>query len=263
MTPRLTILLGILLLSTRAIATPTLIVVIGAPGEEEYARQFKKWSGQWTEVTKKAKATLHIIRIQDKKSSDKPDKDQLKELIGAQPKNDPKPLWLVLMGHGTYDGKTAKFNLRGPDLSASELAEWLKNHERPLALINCASSSGPFIAALSGPNRTIATATRSGFEQNYTRLGGHLAAAITDPTADLDKDQQVSLLEAFLAAAHRTAEFYKTEGRLATEHPLIDDNADGRGTPDSHRTDCFDDFSSIATWVPMFFIRQFGLIEDE
>ena len=137
----------------------------------------------------------------------------------------------MLIGHGTYDGKTAKFNLRGSDLNAYELSEWLKNHERPTAVVNCASSSGPFIAALSGPNRVIATATRSGFEQNFTRLGSHLAAAITDPTADLDKDQQISLLEAFLTAAHRTAEFYKTEGRLATEHPLIDDNADGRGTP--------------------------------
>ncbi len=231
MTPRLTILLGILLLSTRAIATPTLIVVIGAPGEEEYARQFKKWSEQWGEATQKAKATLHTIGMQEKKTSGKSDKEQFRKIIEAQPKKDTKPLWLILIGHGTYDGKSAKFNLRGPDLSAGELAEWLKNHERPLAIINCASSSGPFVAALSGPNRTIATATRSGFEQNYTRLGGHLAAAISDPTADLDKDQQVSLLEAFLTAAHRTAEFYKTEGRLSTEHPLIDDNTDGRGTP--------------------------------
>ena len=198
MTQRLVVILSVLLLATRVLAAPTLIVVMGAPGEEEYARQFKKWVGQWTEATQKAKATLHTIGIQDKKSSDKPDKDQLKKLIDAQPRKDAEPLWLVLIGHGTYDGKTAKFNLRGPDLSASELAQWLKDHERPLAIINCASSSGPFIAALSSPNRTIATATRSGFEQNFTRLGGLLAAAITDPTADLDMDQQVSLLEAFL-----------------------------------------------------------------
>ena len=230
MTQRLTIILSALLLATHVLAAPTLIVVMGAPGEEEYTRQFKKWSGQWGEAAKKAKAALHTIGIEDKKTPDKPDKEQLRKLIVAQPRDDAEPLWLVLIGHGTYDGKSAKFNLHGPDLSASELARWLKNHECPLAIINCASSSGPFIAALSGPNRTIATATRSGFEQNFTRLGGHLATALTDPTADLDKDQQVSLLEAFLTAAHRTAEFYKTEGRLATEHPLIDDNADGRGT---------------------------------
>ena len=230
MTQRLVVMLGALLLATRVLPAPTLIVVMGAPGEEEYTRQFKKWSGQWGEAAQKAKATLHTIGIGDKITSDKPDKEQLRKLIVAQPRDDAEPLWLVLIGHGTYDGKTAKFNLRGPDLSASELARWLKNHECPLAIINCASSSGPFIAPLSGPNRTIATATRSGFEQNFTRLGGHLATALTDPTTDLDKDQQVSLLEAFLTAAHRTAEFYKTEGRLATEHPLIDDNADGRGT---------------------------------
>jgi len=228
---RLAIIFAALLLANRVLATPTLIVVTGAPGEEEYTRQFKKWSEQWTEASQKAKATLHPIGIEDKKTYNKSDKEQLKKLIEAQPKKDAEPLWLVLIGHGTYDGKTAKFNLRGPDLSAAELAKWLKNYERPLAIINCASSSGPFVAALSGPNRTIATATRSGYEQNFTRLGGYLAAAITDPTADLDKDQQVSLLEAFLTAANRTAEFYKAEGRLATEHPLIDDNADGRGTP--------------------------------
>ena len=33
------------------------------------------------------------------------------------------------------------------------------------------------------------------------------------------------------SASARLTEFYKTEGRLATEHPLIDDNGDGLGTP--------------------------------
>ena len=66
MTPRLAIVLSVFLLATRALTAPTLIIVMGAPGVDEYARQFKKWSGQWTETTQKAKATLHIIGIQDK-----------------------------------------------------------------------------------------------------------------------------------------------------------------------------------------------------
>ncbi|MBL69731.1 MAG: hypothetical protein CMO74_15020 [Verrucomicrobiales bacterium] len=209
------------LFATSTHAAPTLILINGAPGTEEYGRLFKKWAGQWEATAKQGKAELHQVS----------GKDKLKSLLSAQPKNSPEPLWLVMIGHGTFDGKTAKFNLRGPDLSAAELAEWLKDHERPLAIINCASSSAPFINALSGPNRVILTATRSGAEQNFARLGGHLATAITDPKADLDKDEQVSLLEAFLTAAHRTAEFYKTESRLATEHALIDDNGDTRGTP--------------------------------
>ncbi len=128
MTQRLVVMLGALLLATRVLPAPTLIVVMGAPGEEEYTRQFKKWSGQWGEAAQKAKATLHTIGIGDKITSDKPDKEQLRKLIVAQPRNDAEPLWLVLIGHGTYDGKSAKFNLRGPDLSASELAQWLKDH---------------------------------------------------------------------------------------------------------------------------------------
>ena len=49
-----------------------------------------------------------------------------------------------------------------------------------------------------------------------------MAEALLDPTADLDQDGDTSLLEAFLAAQARTGEFYKTEGRLASEHALIE-----------------------------------------
>jgi hypothetical protein len=38
-------------------------------------------------------------------------------------------------------------------------------------------------------------------------------------------------LEAYLAASNRVEEFYKQEGRLATEHALLDDTGDGLGTP--------------------------------
>jgi hypothetical protein len=77
----------------------------------------------------------------------------------------------------------------------------------------------------------IVTATQSGQEIQFARFGDQMSAAIADPAADLDKDGQTSLLEAFLAASHRVEEFYKQNGRLATEHALIDDNGDARGTP--------------------------------
>jgi hypothetical protein len=89
---------------------------------------------------------------------------------------------------------------------------------------------------LTGPQRIIVTATRSGDEQNYARFGAFFAEAIGNLEADLDHDRTVSVLEAFLAAAAATAAFYAEEGRLATEHPLLDDNGDGRGTsPDFYR----------------------------
>ena len=137
----------------------------------------------------------------------------------------------MFIGHGTYDGHAAKFNLRGPDLSAEELAEWLAPMKRPIAVIQCASASAPFINRLAGENRVVITATKSGDEQNFARFGQYMSAAIADPRADLDKDGQVSLLEAYLTACRQVDEFYEQEARLATEHALLDDNGDGLGTP--------------------------------
>jgi hypothetical protein len=111
------------------------------------------------------------------------------------------------------------------------MAEWVKPFQRPLAFINCSSASAPFITALSASNRVVVSATRSGYEQNYARFGKYLAESIGDLKADLDKDGQTSLLEAFIGASKQATEFYVNEGRLATEHALLDDNGDGYGTP--------------------------------
>ena len=81
------------------------------------------------------------------------------------------------------------------------------------------------------PNRIVVTATKSGNEMNFARFGQYLAEAIADPRADLDKDGQVSLLEAFLTASGRVEEYYRTHAQLATEHALLDDNGDRLGTP--------------------------------
>ena len=207
----------------------TLILVIGAAGEPEYGEQFSAWADLWKQAAAKGGLQTSIIGV----DTNHPDND-LTRLLTVLTNESAKPageLWLVFIGHGTYDGRSAKFNLRGPDISATDLAAALKPCLRPLAVIDCASASGPFINALSGPNRVIITATRSGSEVNATRFGGYLAKAIADPAADLDKDGQTSLLEAFLLASRETQQFYKEAGRLATEHALLDDNGDGLGTP--------------------------------
>ena len=46
---------------------------------------------------------------------------------------------------------------------------------------------------------TSGTATRTGSEVQFAHFGEYLAGAIADPAADLDKDGQTSLLEAFIA----------------------------------------------------------------
>jgi hypothetical protein len=204
-------------------------LTIGAPGEPEYAGQFSAWADLWQQAADKAGMHVRVIGQDPAASSD--DRTRLLSLLAEEAAMPAGELWLVFIGHGTYDGKTAKFNLRGPDLSAEDLAAALKICRRPLAVIQCASASGPFLPALSAPGRVIITATRSGYEVNFARFGGYLARAVSDPGADLDHDGQVTLLEAFLLASRQVDQFYREQGRLMTEHALLDDNGDGLGTP--------------------------------
>jgi len=207
----------------------TVIIVVGAGGTEEYKAQFTQCAGIWQETCSKGNVKSIVIGLDEIGASD--DRTAIERILKAEPNEIDTVLWLVLIGHGTFDGRTAKFNLRGPDLPAEDLAEWLKPFQRPIAVINTASSSAPFLSELSGENRVLITATKSGFELNYTRFGQYFADAIADPQADLDKDGQTSLLEAFLTASNRVTQFYSAAGRLATEHALLDDNGDGLGTP--------------------------------
>src|SRR6266404_254856 len=215
--------------STNASDRATLILVIGASGEAEFGSNFVQQATLWQKAG--AQGNCHEITLGLESAGQTNDYEQLKQVLRAEPKDGPSALWLVLIGHGSFDGKEARFNLRGPDVSAADLALWLQPFRRPLAVINTAACSAPFLNKLSGTNRVIITATRSGHEQNYTRFGQYFAEAITNIQADLDKDGQISLLEAFLMASRQAAEFYKMEGRLATEHALLDDNGDGLGTP--------------------------------
>jgi hypothetical protein len=207
---------------------PTVIAVVGAGGTPEYTAQFVKWAGLWEQACSKGDTRFVAIGLDEVEASD--DRTKLQETLTAEADRNPAALWLVLIGHGTFDGRTAKFNLRGPDISTDDLAEWLKPVSRPVAVINTTSSSSPFLSKLSAQGRVVITATKSGFEQSYARFGQYLADAIAEPQADLDKDGQTSLLEAFLTASGRVDEFYSAAGRLVTEHALLDDNGDGLGT---------------------------------
>jgi hypothetical protein len=231
-TPNLTAAICILqffLTAGHAHAKPSVIVVVGAPGAPEYGAQFNEWADRWHDAAKKATADFQRVGSGDAATPN--DRERLQKLLADSAAETAAPVWLIFIGHGTFDGRVAKFNLRGPDLSAEELAAWLGPLKRPVAVIQCASASSPFINRLAGKDRVIITATKSGDEQNFARFGQYMASTIADLRADLDKDAQVSLLEAYLTACRQLEEFYSQEARLATEHPLLDDNGDGLGTP--------------------------------
>ncbi len=206
------------------------MVVLGAEGTAEFGEMFRDWAAQWERAAEQADASFSIIGRDAPPAATDRDALQAQLKEAAEVRSD-EPLWIVLIGHGTFDSRTARFNLRGPDVAAAQLAAWVEPLQRPLVVINCASASGPFLNRLSGPNRVVVTATKSGFQHNFSRFGGFISAAIGDRAADLDKDDQTSLLEAFLYASAQVAEFYEQENRLATEHALLDDTGDQLGTP--------------------------------
>ena len=205
-----------------------MIVAVGASGEAEYATAFEKNAAQWKQAGEVGGAAVRMIGLDEHAAQSL---EQIRAALRDEPKDGATELWIVLLGHGNADGKDAKFNLTGDDLSAAEFAELLAPFHRPLVLIHCFSASGAFIAPLAAPGRVVVSATKAGSERNYSRFGKFFSEAISDPAADLDKDGQTSVLEAWLTAAQRTSAFYKGEGRIATEHSLLDDNGDGKGTP--------------------------------
>ena len=135
-------------------------------------------------------------------------------------------LVLLLIGHGNFDGDDYKFNIPGPDLTARELAEMLNRIPASHQLVaDTTSASGAVLKPLEHPGRIVITATRDGVEHNATVFARFWIEALHDNSADTDKNEAISALEAFTYAQHKTAKFYEDEKRIATEHAAISDSS--------------------------------------
>jgi hypothetical protein len=236
-------------LSVLALAAPAaaqnvhLLVVVGLAGDPEHAELFQRWASTLVDG---ATGRLGIARDHVVYLSDQPEKDakraaakstqaEIQKAFGtiaktAQPDD---VVFVVLIGHGTFDGKVAKFNLPGPDMTPADFAPLLKSlPSKHVVFVNTASSSGPFLEDLAGPGRTVVTATRTGAERFATLFGGYFVDALFSETADADKNRRISVLEAFDAAKLGVARAYEQEGIMLTEHPLLDDSGEGKGVGD-------------------------------
>jgi len=142
-------------------------------------------------------------------------------------------VFVFIAGHGNFDAKTYKLNLPGPDPTAEELASIL--YSIPAArfvVANMTTCSGASVPALSRKGKIVVSATKSGMEKNQTQMGRFFVEAFKNGNADSDKNGRVSVLEAFNYAAHKVEEYYSTQGLLKTEHPVLDDDGDGKGQSD-------------------------------
>ncbi len=204
------------------------VTVAGLGGEPDYEQRFTAEANELDRILKSSGGDPHVYTLSGAQATAAKLEDTMAEVARqAKPDDD---FVLILVGHGSFDGEEYKFNLPGPDVSAADLARLCNriSSKRQL-IVNTTSASGGSLAALEKPGRGVITATKSGTEKNATVMARYWVDALRDPDADTDKNEVISALEAFQYAERKTAEFYESQKRLATEHPEFEDT--GKGDP--------------------------------
>jgi len=204
------------------------VTVAGLGGEPDYEQRFTAAAQDLNKVFKTGGNAAHVYTLTGAQAT----APQLKETLSAVAR-DAKiddDFVLILIGHGSFDGVEYKFNLVGPDVTASEIAALCDRIPAGRQLVvDTTSASGGAIEALERPGRAVIAATKSGTEKNATVFARYWVEALQDPEADTDKSDSISAMEAFVYATKKTAAFYDSQKRLATEHAVFDDI--GRGEP--------------------------------
>jgi hypothetical protein len=219
--------------------TASLAVIVGLAGEPEHAELFQRWATTLVDAAARLGVTKERVLYLSEKPDVDPERidgrstreDIIKAFAALAQAGEDDVVFIVLIGHGTYDGRVAKFNLPGPDMAPADFEPLLKRlKSRHVVFVNTASASGPFMETLAGPGRTIVTATRTGAERFATLFGGYFVDALAGTDADADKNRRISVLEAFNAAKREVAVAYEREGIMLTEHALLNDSG-GEGVP--------------------------------
>ena len=210
------------------------VVVSGASGGEKYAEQQQKWGSELVAflTTSLAFPDANLVVLDERSGgSSEATAANVRRLFGDLRRRVTREdtVLIVLVGHGTYDGVDAKFNLVGPDLSAAEWNSLLEGVAGRLVVVNSTASSYPFLEELSRAGRVVITATDSAQQRFATVFPEYFIRALADLASDLDKNGRISIWEAFTVASAGVRQHYEQRGQLPTERPLLDDNGDGVG----------------------------------
>jgi len=140
---------------------------------------------------------------------------------------------LYLIGHGSGAEAEAKFNIVGPDITGIEFARMLDQFDQQdMIIINTTSASYGFSTSLSSEGRVVISSTRSPSERYDPVFSRYFIEALDSRNGDRDKNNRVSMLEAFEYARSNVEAWYGEQGRLASEHAGLDDNGDALFTLD-------------------------------
>jgi hypothetical protein len=209
------------------------LVVAGVGGDEDHVKTFHTWATAVVNAAKKH----GVLETNIAYLGESPDVGvratrgnvtrAFTDLAARAKAND--EVFVLLIGHGSFDGRQGAFNLPGPDLTAADYAKLLdKFPTQKIAFVNTASASGSFLEPLKGPARTIVTATKTGGERNETRFPEYFVEALDSEAADRDRNGRVSVLEAFDYATAKVKTSYEKGGHILTEHATLDDGTEGK-----------------------------------
>jgi len=212
------------------------LIVTGASGADAYEQKYQTWRTSFT-------ATLvdgfkydpqRIITLAEREGPgvQKATRENVQRSLADLRKRLTREdqLLVLLIGHGTsLDGDEAKFNLVGPDLTASEWTDLLKPLPGRLVFVNTTGASFPFLRRVAARGRVVLTATDSAAQQFETVFPEFFIKAFADGAADLDKNGRVSVWEAFTYASDGVRQWFEQKGQLPTERPLLDDTGAGVG----------------------------------
>jgi hypothetical protein len=215
--------------NTAAAQQTHILVVTGVPGDAEHAEKFDKWAKAFIDAAKKKDVVpeSNITYLADKQATKGAVEKWLTDSAAKVKSND--TVVVLLIGHGSFDGSVAAFNLMGPDLTAADYGKLLgKFTTQRVVFVNAASSSGAFLPSVAAPGRVVITATKTGGERNETAFGEYFTAAFGDDAADRDRNGHVSIAEAFDYARTKVTQEYQEKRLILTEHAVMDDGGEGK-----------------------------------
>lgn len=223
-----------------------LLIVVGLSGDPDHGKTFHAWGNKLAEASEQlgvpAERLVYLVDSptpEDKRATGPANRDNVTKALEsfARQAGPDDLVFITLIGHGTFNGGRALFNLSGPDMAPADFDALLKKlPAKQIVFVNTASASAPFVEELSAKGRTVVSATRTGGQHFATLFGGYFVEALTSEAADSDKNRRVSVLEAFLFARAEVKREFERRGFLPTEQALLDDDGDKEGMQEPSMT---------------------------
>ena len=239
------VMLTVMLISTTAFAADHVLIIGGTAGEKSFYDAFWSATSRFHEllINEYSYTQEHITFLfEDMGPSEESgivDTESKREQVLAafaelaetvQPSD---RFLLFMLGHASRTGRgDLKFNLRGRDITEAEYVTLINAipAERQILIFGF-PYSGKLVTHLSKQGRIILTSSSP--NEGYSLQAGFgnvFVDAFSAAANDIDRNGDISLLEAFLSLQTRTKDFYEKDGKVQSEHPHLDDNGDRDAT---------------------------------